>query len=255
MPNIDIPLPDRLTEALENPPCVELRLPKPGKVDLHLPTGGSIKGIVDATKAIPDDCSLTFSLAIQLGPFLASIECLMKLMGLIKPLIDVVKGLGPPPDLLKLGSAIPEFIKAAEQVMPCVLQLTGLGFFPFVKDLLCLIIKILKCVVGQLKSIAALMSGLSLQIQAAQGNQALLEQLQCAQENASLCASQVMSGIEPVMFLLSLAEPMLGVVGVNPIQTPPLGTPDSAEALNGIIVTLDTLVQALETAAEVVGGC
>jgi len=254
MSNIDIPLPAALTDALKNPPCVDLRLPKPGKVDLHLPLGGSLKGIVDITKAIPDDCSLTFSLALQLGPFLASIECLLKVLALMGPLIKVIKAV-PSLDALEIGKALPEFVEAADKLMPCILALTGLSIPLFVKELLCLIIKILRCIVGQLKTIAALMSGLALQIQDAQGNDALLEQLKCAQENHALCASQVMSGIEPVMFLLSLAEPLLGIAGVKAVKTPALGSPESAEAITDIITALETLVKALETAALPVGGC
>src|SRR4051794_41004299 len=158
--SIDIPLPPELEEFLKAPKCISL--PGPAKVEINLPTGGKIKGIVDISKAVPDDCSMIFSLVLQLAPFLASIECLMKLMKLIQPLIDVIKGLGPPPDLIKLGGAIPKFIEASTEVMPCVLNLTGLGIPLFVKDLLCLLIKLLNCITGLLKSILNVMGGIAL---------------------------------------------------------------------------------------------
>src|SRR5262249_21701540 len=157
------------------------------------------------TKSIPDDCTLIFSLALQLGPFLANIECLMKLMKLIKPLIDVIKGLGPPPDLIKLGTAIPKFIEASGEVAECVLQLTGLGIPLFVKDLLCLIVKLLSCIIGEMQSLMNVMGGIALQISSAEaaGNSELLAALQCAQENAQTSAQHLFSAIDPVMFLLS----------------------------------------------------
>src|SRR5215471_1356971 len=115
---IDVPLPDRLKQYLAQPHYVDLQLPKPGKVEVCLPLGGCLQGMVDATKAIPDDCSLSFSLLLQLGPIMASIECLIKVLKLIKPLIDLVKSLGPPPDVIKLAQTIPDFLKAAEEVVP-----------------------------------------------------------------------------------------------------------------------------------------
>jgi hypothetical protein len=254
MPTIDVPLPADIEEFLKEPKCIPL--PAPGKVEINLPTGGKIKGIADITKSIPDDCSLIFSLALQLGPFLASIECLMKLMKLIQPLIDVIKGLGPP-DPPKLIETVPKFIDAANEVMPCVLALTGGAIPLFVRDLLCLIIKLLKCVIGQLKSVMAVMSGIALQINSAQaaGNSELMAALECAQQNAQTSAQHIMSAIDPVMFLLSLAEPFLGMAGVNPIATPALASPDDLEKMQSGIDTLDQLVKTLELAAEALGGC
>jgi len=253
--SIDIPLPPEIEEFLKAPKCI--KLPQPGKLEINLPTGGKIKGITDISKSVPDDCTLIFSLALQLGPFLASIECLMKLMKLIQPLIDVVKGLGPPPDAPKLVKAIPKFIEAAGEVMPCVLNLTGAGIPLFVKDLLCLIVKLLNCVIGLLKSILSVMSGIALQIQSAEaaGNSELLAALQCAKDNAQASAQHVFSAIDPVMFLLSLAEPFLGMANVDPIQTPALAAPEDLQAMQTVIDTLDGLVKTLKLAAEPLGGC
>jgi hypothetical protein len=254
---IDVPLPSHLKAYLARPKCADIGLPRPGKAQLTLPTGGQLKGLVDITKSIPDDCSLTFSLALQLGPFLASIECLMKLMKLIKPLIDVVKALENPADLSKLPSAVKEFIKAVDEVLPCILNLTGLGAVPFVKDLLCMLIKLLRCVIGQLKTIVGLMSGLVGDIKAAtaEGNPGQLEALQCAQEQYESSAANVMTAIEPLTFLLSLAEPFLGMAGVSPITIPTFGSGTDMAALNQTITTLEELVKALQLAAEIVGGC
>ena len=58
MPNIDIPLPVDLNEALELPPCNEIKLPLPKPLKIQLPTGASIKAIADASKGIPSDCAM-----------------------------------------------------------------------------------------------------------------------------------------------------------------------------------------------------
>jgi hypothetical protein len=252
---IDIPLPPELEELLKQPVCVPL--PEPGKAQITLPTGGTIKGLVDVTKGIPDDCSLTFSLVLPMLTFLGNFECLFKILKLIQPLIDVVKGLGPPPDPIKLGSAIPNFLKAAEELTPCLLVPTPAAMVPFVRDLLCLVIKLLNCIVGLLKSITGVLGGLALQIQSAQaaGNTELLAALECSQKNAQTSVQHVFSALDPILLLLSLAEPFLGIAGVNPIKIPALASPDDLEKMQDTVNTLEELVKTLQLAAKAVGGC
>jgi hypothetical protein len=256
--SIDIPLPSHLQSFLEQPKCIDIKLPKPGNVSLTLPNGGQLKALVDITKGIPDDCSMTFSLLLQLGPFLASIECLLKVLKLIQPLIDVISSLGPPPDPIKLPEAIKKFIEASVEVLKCVgFLLTPAGVIPFVKDLLCLIIKVLKCIAAQLKSIANVMGGIALQLESAtaDGNTQLLEQLQCAQENAAGSAAHVMTAIEPITALLALAQPFLEIAQVPPIAIPAFGSSADVEGLNQVVTTLESLVQVLTLAVEPLGGC
>jgi hypothetical protein len=250
VPNIaiDVPLPDNVKEYLAQPHCIDLALPKPSKVEVCLP-----QGLVDATKEIPDDCALTFSLLLQLGPIMASIECLIKVLKLIKPLIDVIKAV---PDPIKLGQVVPDFIKAAEDVLPCVLQVT-LGVPMFVRDLLLLIAKLLHCIAGTLKSIAGLMGGIQLSIATAQqnGNGELLAQLQCAQENAQNQAAAAMSSMDVIATILSLAEPFLGIAGVSPITLPTGGSVEDAQSLETTAETLLQVSQTLITIAEALPGC
>jgi hypothetical protein len=253
--SIDVPLPDKVKEYLTQPHCDDLALPKPGKVEVCLPLGGRLKGMVDATQAIPDDCSLTFSLLLQLGPIMASIECLVKVLKLIKPLMDVMKGIQTA-DISKAADAVPKFLDAAKDVLQCVAQVQ-LGIPMFVRDLLLLIAKTLHCIAGQLKSIAGLMGGIQLSIQTAQanGNGELLAQLQCAQENASNSAAAAMSSLEPISTILSLAEPFLGIAGVNPIVLPTGGSAQDAQALETAAETLLQISEAMITVAQALPGC
>src|SRR5262245_26164037 len=122
MPNIDVTVSADLQKLFELPPCVDIRLPKPEKLEITLPNGGSLKAIANISKGIPNDCSLIVSLMLQIAPFLASIECLFKLLGLIAPLVDVVKNLAPPTP--KLPGAALKFIEAADKLLPCLLVLT-----------------------------------------------------------------------------------------------------------------------------------
>ena len=178
---IDVPLPESLQTFLSQPVCITL--PPPATVKINLPMGGTLQGVADVTKSIPDDCSLSFSLILQLNPFLAMLDCLFKIVKVLEPLINVVTGLSKP-DPFAIAEAVPKLADAVPPLIECIAKFTGLGIPLFIKDLLCLIIKILGCVVGQLKTIVGFMAGLSIQIAAAeaQGNSELLAALECAQQ-------------------------------------------------------------------------
>jgi hypothetical protein len=249
--NIDVPLPDELKAFLAQPICADIALPEPGKVSLQLPTGGSIKGIGDVTKGIPTNCSLNVSLLLQLGPILANLECFIRVLKLIKPLIDIVKGLPFPP-----VKAISDFAEAAKEVTECIMAFTtpgGIG--PFVRDILCLIIRILTCLVQQMDSIVSVMEGLSLKIAAAEGNAVEQELLKCAQENAQRAATAQLQAVEPVMVILQVAAPLLELAQVGAIEIPAFDGVEGAEQMRGFVDTMQQLVETLELAAKIVGGC
>lgn len=254
MANIDVGLDPELQEYLNQPVCVPL--PEPGSVKINLPMGGTLQGLSDITKAIPDDCSLSFSLALQLGPFLANLDCLMKILKVVEPMMNVVTALAKP-DPVAAAQAAPKLAEAVPPLVECISKFFGTGIPLFVRDLLCLIIKLLSCVIDQLKSIMAVMSGLALQIDSARsaGNSELLAALECAQQNAQTSAAHMMSAVDPLMVLLSLAEPLLGMAGVSPIQTPALASPEDLQKMQEVVTTLDELVKTLKAAAEIVGGC
>lgn len=257
MPEIDIPLKPDVRALFDIPPCEMVKLPMPSPMKVQLPTGASLKAFTDISKGIPTDCAMTFNLLVQLAPLLASMECLIKILKLIKPLIDVVGGIGPPPDAIKLGKAIPEFMKAAADLVPCLLIPTPANIIPFIRDLLCLILKVLHCFLGQLKSILGVMSGLKLQLDlaAASGNVELQNSLQCAQENAELSAKHLTTAIEPIGVILDLIGPLMGIAGVQAIKLPQFGSDADLAALNQTVQTLQTVVSTIQVAADALGGC
>lgn len=254
MPNIDIPIPKDLKKAFQFPPCSQVKLPMPGPAKIHLPTGGTLSAFSDLSKGIPSDCSLTFSLLLQIAPFLASTECLLKVLGLIGPLIEFVKAV---PDPIKIAETVPKFLKAAEAVMPCVAVVTGMGILPFVKDLLCLIIKALNCFLGQMKSLIGIMSGLTLQLSAAQAANDidLATAIKCEQDNATAIASNMTASIEPIGQVLQLAGTIFGIAGMKPITLPTIGSGADLNSLNTLVETIQGVVGTLQIAADALGGC
>ena len=193
MANYDIPVSPELQKALSLPHCLDLSLPQAGPLKVTLPTGGSLAAFTDISKGIPTDCQLTLSLLLQLGPLLASMECVLKILGVLGPLLEVITGLAKVPPSPPGPEILGKLAKAVEALMPCIgLAIPGAGFVPFVRDLLCLILKVLKCFLGQLKTIAGVMGGLALKIQAAQENDDVdqLAILHCAQDNAAASAAR-----------------------------------------------------------------
>jgi hypothetical protein len=258
MPEIDITVSADLQEMFELPPCEDLKLPAPEPLSITLPTGGSLKALTDISKGIPTDCSMIFNLMLQVAPFMAATECLFKLLGLIAPLIDVVKGLGPPPDPIKLGSAIPKFLDAAKKLAPCLLVVTGAPLIPFLRDLLCLIIKALKCFLSQMKSLLGVMKGISLQLDVAKsaGNAELLKLLECAQENAAISADHLNKSLEPITTVLKLAQPLMELAGISvPLQLPSMGSQADLQAMEQAIKDIQGVVGTLQIAADALGGC
>lgn len=253
MPNIDVTVSPDLKKLFELPPCKDVKLPGPKPVKVTLPTGGSIQAFADISKGIPTDCSMSFNLMVQLAPFLAASDCLLKLLGIIAPLIDVVKGI---PDPIKLAQSVPKFLKAAEKLAPCLLVVTGAPLIPFIRDVLALIIKILTCFLGQLKTIMGVMNGLSLQIATAaqDGNSELQSILECARENAATSSEHLMKSIEPIGVLLELLGPILELAGQPSIQLPKVGSQTDMESLNQVIETMQTVLATLQTIVEALGG-
>ena len=249
---IDVELSPELQEALTQPVCADLSLPKPGNVQLTLPTGGTLKAIADASRAIPTDCTLTANLMLQLGPILANLDCIIKLLKLIEPLIEVIKGLPFPP-----VEAIKKFGEAVPPVVACITALTGLGIPPFVRDILCLIIKIMRCLIDQLNSIIAVLGGLQLDFEAAQleGNEEQLASIECARENAMCSADAAFQSIEPVMLVLELVMPLFEMTPASPIEIPSFAPAEDVEGMKTLVAAMEGFVDALQIPADVLGGC
>lgn len=249
--DVEIPIPDDLKALFAIPTCEAIALPEAGELKLRLPNGATLSSIADVSKGIPTDCSLAVNLFIQLAPFLASIECLLKVLGLLKPLIDVVKGLAPP-DPIKLAQAVPDFLDAATKLLPCFgMIIPGVTIFNFIKDLLLLIIKIIKCMVGQLETILGIMQGIELRLGEAQaaGNTELMKVLECARENATTAAGHAQQSLGPVTNILPLITSFLELAGVS-FELPALGSAEDSAALSETIAKLNDTVTTLESIIE-----
>ncbi len=253
MANVDIPVPDELREALSAPKCIDLSLPEPKKITVTLPTGASLTSLNNAGQNIPNDCSLTFSLMLQIAPLMGSMECVLKILKLLKPLSDAVTSPPPTPALIK------KIAEAVADLAPCFLMLTPAGMIPFVRDILCLILKIFNCLIGQLKTALEFMNGLNINLKKTQASEnpdpELIATLECAQQNVLTSVGHLMNGIEPVKAILDLAAPFMSIAGVSAIQLPELGSAEDSEALNQVVTTMEEVVTTIQQIVDGLGGC
>ncbi len=244
VPTYDIPLSEPLQKALEPLSCADLALPMPSPMKVELPFGGSINALVDTSKGIPNDCSMNYNLMLQMAPLLAALSCPMKILKLLKPLIDIIKAV-PSLDPIKIGEAMPEFTEAAIEVMACF---TAFAKVPLmVMDLLKLIRSVLNCLLGQLRTIRNAMNGLALRMGDAEGRPELRNQLECAQKNLATQAEAMTSSIDPIAGVLALVTTVAGLAGMQLDITLETGgaPPEDTEALDAIIVVLETAVTAI----------
>jgi hypothetical protein len=255
MASIDIALPDELMTALTPPVCDVLKLPSfsANVPAVTLPIGGSLQGVADFTRGIPTDCSMNFSLMVQLAPIMASMECLLKILQFVTTVVGLLQDATNP---IKLVDAVPKILDAAKGLKSCLgIVIPVVGTACFVKSMLELIASMLLCTVESLESILAVLGGLQLQLSAAQaaGNDDLVAALQCAQENANTSAAATMQSMQPITVLLGLAQPFLQLAQINlNVSLPAAIDPNDLEAMETMLKTLGTVAQDIKTIAEAI---
>jgi hypothetical protein len=223
-------------------------------IKIRLPTGGTLIAAPDPFQAIPSDCSRIVSFLPLVTSYLASIQCLLKVLQLTRPLIEAVTALPSSP---KLAAVIPDFLKAAHGLEPCLNAVTGAGVQVFVKDLFCLTIKALNCIIGEMKTLLSILSGLTHQLGAAKaaGNTELVELLQSEQNRASIAAGNLIASIEPVRALLELSGAISNTAGISSLQFPAAGSQSDPKSLTELIGSLQGVAGSLQTVVETLGGC
>jgi hypothetical protein len=254
MPNMDIQVSADLQELFDLPACTEVSLPPPTQLKVQLPGGATLSAFSDISKGIPTDCAMTFSLLMQIAPFLAATDCVVKVLKLVQTVVDTLKSVTSP---FSLVSAIPKIIKAAEPVVECALSFTPAGLIPFIRDLLCLILKFLKCFLDQMKSMLRILTQIENQLSLANaaGNTDLITALQCAQGNAQTQAAHLTAAIAPVAVILDLAGTLMQIVGVKPIKLPGTSGPTDLASLQEVVKVIQEVVATIQIAADALGGC
>jgi len=158
-------------------------------------------------------------------------SCQFRILNLLKPLIEIVKGLPTPP-----AQAVVEFLKTAEDLVPCMAAPSKAAVLPFVRDLLCVVIQSLKCLQHDLQAMATLAST----------------------DPSAVSTSEVQSVLDsyqPIVGLLELAGGIFGMAGIPAPQAPQLGQGTDAASLNADQAAIADFIAALQVTADALGGC
>jgi hypothetical protein len=197
---------------------------------IQLPTGGRLLGFANPHSP-SNECSGITNLQTQVAPLIVSMSCQLKVLKLLKPLIDIIHGLPAPP-----VKALEEFSKAAIELVPCLLIPTPSGLLSFVHDLLCMEIKSLDC---------------------------LLESLQSAvgQPGAELSASSItlvrsiLDSYQPIVGTLNLAAEFFATAGFALPEAPVLGNGTDLASVSADQSAILAFKSGLQSVADVMGGC
>ncbi|MBI1205824.1 MAG: hypothetical protein GC191_00900 [Azospirillum sp.] len=251
---LDIPLDADLEKLFALPECSLIALPNPQTRRIRLPTGGEIRPFADLSKGIPTDCSLSLNLMIQLGPLLAAMGCLFKILGLLKPLGGVIGALNPP-NPIKLAQTVPDTVEALAKLADCFkIIIPGLPLAAFIIDILSLILSLIKCLIGQLKTIVGIMGGITIRLGVAEaaGNKELQRVLECAKANALASAQQSANAMEPLSGVVDLLGPILELFGKS-LTLPGPGSADDIASLEKMIQDLENVVTTIQELVDFLG--
>jgi hypothetical protein len=233
--------------------------PKPPEQrTIQLPTGASLTGAVDLPKGLDEQCKVSFNLMLQLGPFLASIECLLHILQFLQDLLkftqDVPDAIKNPLKVVDVFKDVEKLAKDGEKLAHCFSwAIPGLPLICFIKDVLQMIHDFVACILELLDSV--LQQQLQLQIQFAdadqEGNQELLDVLHLAEDNMTATMGQAMQSMGPILSLLQLVGGLLEVVGQGALAAPSLdqltggSIEESLQVLKDLNQALEVVIEAL----------
>lgn len=226
-----------------------LELPKiPEIPTLSLLGGAELKGFLDFSLGAPTDCKITFNLLLQLGPLVASMACLLKILDVIGKLQKFVEAV-PSLDPIAIGKAVPELIGAIGKLSGCIPGLPDFNFSAvfMIKGMLELIINFLLCFISQLESIISFQA--SIDLEAAEGNPVLIASLTCALDNAQTSMDNLMLSIQPLQPILMTITTVAGLAGQS-ITLPDLSSISAGRDQTQALTSLREAVAGMQRVIE-----
>jgi hypothetical protein len=235
--------PPRRTTPPASPPPKCPKLKKPTVPTVQLPFGAQLKGIADFSQGLPTQCSLNFSLLVQLQPLLAAMACMLKVLNVIGKMEAFVKAAKNPPTMV---DTVDDLLKAIDGVRPCLPPLAFPQLAITIKQILQLIVGILQCLVAALDSILEFQQ--SIDIESAAGNPALENALRCAQDNASASMDSIGTALEGLQPILEMVTMIAGIAGIslNPIVVPATAGADAFDTVQSLRDTIDALAEVID---------
>jgi hypothetical protein len=204
-------------------------LPSRPLASIAVPSAGRLRGFVNLEPS-SFDCSAITNLQTQVAPLIALMSCQVKILDLLRPLIEVVKGLPNPST-----NAISEFLETATALAPCLASTSPSGLLPFLQDLLCVQIRSLNCLSRKLKDLLALTVGNPAAVPASQW-QGLLD------------------AYVSIVGIFDMAGDLFQMAGIIPPELPVLDV-QSDLSISQSQNTIAQVTEALQLVVDALGGC
>jgi hypothetical protein len=223
------------------PKCRKLKAPKVPTI--QLPFGATLKGVSDFSQGLPTQCTLNFSLLVQIMPLLAAMACMLKILNVIGKLEAFVKAV---PNPAKIAESVPDLLEAIAEVGPCLPPVAFPQLAITLKQILELIVGILQCLVNALDSILEFQQNID--IKSAEGNSALEQALKCAQDNAAASMDSVATSLEGLQPIIQMVTMIAGIAGISlkPIMVPATAGADALETVQSLRDTIDGLAEVID---------
>jgi len=196
----------------------------PTQRTIRLPTGARLTSSAELPKGMDEQCKVAFNLMLQMGPFMASIQCLVDVLQFVFDSIEFSKSV--PDAITSLDVSKP--IKAAAKLAEDGKKLTAcfgwfLGPIPlcqFVKDVLTMIHDFIRCLLELMDSVLTQQLELQVKVGDAEDNPELLEVLNLAQDNLTATMGQAVNSMGPILNLLQLMGGFMETVGAGGLSVP-----------------------------------
>jgi hypothetical protein len=178
---------------------------------------------------------------LQITPMLASMECVLRILKVIKALKEA---LGPPPFL-----NTDDLLAAIEELAECFVMLTPAGLGKLIAAILRIIVAYLNCFIEAMLSILNFQVGIDLG--SADGNPVTIAALKCAQENSKKSLDgmmQAMGGAQPLMDIVTMLGGIVGLKLKLPSLSDIAGEPDvliALENLRNSLVEIEQIADSL----------
>jgi len=226
-------------------PCV--KLPAPPKVPtLSLFGMLEFKGVADIGAGLPNKCSMNISLLLQLMPYISGLTCFLRVLKVIKTLGDFA---GAVPNPVKMGEKAVDLVSTIAELSTCFGLVLPTAIIKTIKEILLLVVNLLSCLLSQLQSLISLQ--LSIDLNAAAGNPALQNSLQCALDNAQTQMDSITNSLDSLGPLLEILNTLGSLAGIS-ITLPSIdakaslaGPKQAIDALQNVVSTLQTVADSL----------
>jgi hypothetical protein len=224
-------------------PCIaldELTIPS-----IQLPAGATLTGVADFAAGIPSNCKVNLNLLVQLGPLLASMGCILKILEVLGNIVEFAKAA---PDPFKMAEKVGALTSSFAQLSTCIPPLAPLSFALMIKGILELIINVLSCLIDSLASIVEFK--VSLDFSSAEGNPALTEALECAQRNADSSMQNLFNSVGPIMTVMKVVGSVASLAQL-PVTLPDLSqlgkAGDAVQSIESLKQAIDGLKSVIES--------